>query len=167
MAASKFARPAPTVTAAAKPRASNLHAAVKPDIVADETTLAGDDDVHSAWAKLNAQVHAFAATVGAPSWRRVALSWVLSLTVYGAVFYGAMQLVDMACFAVVAYTGLGFISFMIAFIGILVAMVAATTAAGYVFRGVMAFDYTNVKARVSGWFSGVTGLVTSHKPTPA
>ena len=169
MAASRFAHsaPAPTVTAAAKPRASKLHAAVKPDIVVEDTTLVGDDDVQSAWTKLNAQVHAFAATVGAPSWKRVALSWLLSLVAYGAVFYGAMQLVDMLCFAAVAYTGLGFISFMVAFIGILVAMIAATTAAGFVFRVVMAFDYANVKVRVSGWFGGVTGLVTSHKPTPA
>lgn len=160
MAASKFARPAPTVTAAAKPRAK-----VKATVVEESTTLAGDDDVASGWEKLHAQVHAFAATIGAPSWKRVLLSATLGLLTYGGIFYGCMALVDAACFAAIAYTGVGFIAFMIAFIGIMVSMIGATTAGMWVYRQAMMFEYTNVKARVSGWFGGVTGMVTSRKPT--
>lgn len=162
MATSKFARTATAQAAAPKaarktaPRAK-VHAA-QPEVEVGSKEwaehfaerIAGADNGF----KLPSSARVFAATIG-------------GLVAYGGSFYWGMAAVEIVCTAVVGITGIGFISFIVWFLGAVLAMLAALRI-GYkvavVVLGYRAGDFTNAcqntklaaQSKVStvrGWFT--------------
>lgn len=135
-----------------KLRAAPKRTIPQPEVITPTTKVeVPEEATHSAYARVRDAINEAMDAFGVVSWRRRIVAGLLGMTVYAGVFYGAMVLIDMMMLAVVAYTGVGFIAFLIAFLAMFAALVAATTVGTYVHRVVLAFDYANVKARVLGW----------------
>jgi hypothetical protein len=146
-ASSPAAKPV-AVKADAKPRAQR----VKPTVVDEVIEPQPQASSESYFERMRAAADDYFASINAPSWTRRVVSITLGLIGYGTVFYGLMQLVDVLCFAAIAYTGVGFISFMVAFLGVLASVIAACTAGKWVYDQAMVFEYSNFKARVTSFF---------------
>lgn len=102
--------------------------------------------------RMRAAADQYWASIHTPTWTRRIASIALGLVTYGGVFYGCMQVVDVICMAVVMYSGVGFLSFMAAFIGVLLALILATTTGTKVYEFAMSFEYSRVKQRVTKFF---------------
>lgn len=89
-----------------------------------------------------------------PSWTRRIVSTIIGITMSAVVSYGCLSLLDMLVFATAVYTGSQFLTFVVLFLGFVLTMMATMTAASKVYEACMQFEYSNVKARVSGWFGG-------------
>ncbi len=103
--------------------------------------------------RVRSSVHDWTASIHAPSWMRLVASTLIGLATTSAVWWSGMQLVEMIMLATIGYTGVGFIAFTIAFIGVLLTLVSAVTAGSKVFDFCMSFEYSRVKARALGWFT--------------
>lgn len=128
---------------ASKPKATVVEPVAEPVAEASEETL---------FERMRASADAYFAKIGKPTWVRQLVSIGLGLITYGTVFYACMGLVDALCMAAIAYSGIGFISFMVAFLGILASLLVASTAGKFVYDTAMAFEWSQVKARCVGWF---------------
>ena len=157
VAKSKFAQPVPPAAIKA-PRAKRVVTApqaqaAEPVVThADHTPL---DDLRAAWDK-------YTAWVQQPTWVRRVTSVALGLLTYGGVFYLSMQLVDVLVAGTMLYTGVGFISFMAAFLGICAALVAATTVGMYVYEFAMAFEASRVRDRFNAFTDSVKARFISQ-----
>ncbi len=110
-----------------------------------------EDDIHSAYAQIEEAARRLFDRIRKPSWMRELVNITLGLTVYASVFYGCMALVDMLVIGVIAYTGVGFISFMVSFFAILLTFMAAFKVGKAAYDFAAAFDFDNVKRRVASW----------------
>lgn len=152
---SKFAQPIPpaAIKAPRTKRVATAPEAAEPIVThADHTPL---DDLRAAWDK-------YTAWVQQPTWARRLTSVALGLLTYGGVFYLSMQLVDVFVAGTMLYTGVGFISFMAAFLGICAALVAATTAGMYVYELAMAFEASRVRDRFNAFTDSVKARFISQ-----
>ena len=95
----------------------------------------------------------FMASIEMPSWTRRIVSTLIGLTTTASVFYGSMALLDMLLAGVMVYTGAGFISFIVVFIGMFIAVMAAVTAGSKVYGFCMEFEFSAVRSRVSKFFA--------------
>lgn len=137
-AAAPKARKAKTV--AAKPAPEAVHAA---DVSEDSASWLD---------KIQQSVDGFMKSVHMPPKTRFIVSTLLGLLACASTLYFSMQLVEMLVVGAMLYTGIGFISFVITFIGVFVALMSAVTAGSKVFDFAMSFEYSNVKSRVSKFF---------------
>ena len=137
-AAPTKARKAKTV--AAKPVPEAVHAAdVEPDT--------------AGWmARIQSSVDGFLKSIHTPSWTRLLISGLLGIIATGATLYFSMQMVEIMVIGTMLYTGIGFVAFMVTFIGMFVALVSAVTAGSKVFDFCMEFEYSAVKSRVTKFF---------------
>lgn len=151
---SKFAQP----TAAAKKTivkpAKRITPTTKVELPeADVPDTSAEDEVLSAYAKINAAFNELWSKVKRPSWVRELVNITVGLVTYASVIYGCMQLLDIVVMAAIAYTGVGFISFMVTFLGMLAAFMLAFKAGTVAYNMAAAFEFKAVKQRVTGWFS--------------
>lgn len=137
-AAAPKARKAKTATAAPQPEA--VHAA---DVSEDSASWLD---------KIQQSVDGFMKSVHMPSKTRFIVSTLLGLIACASTLYFSMQLVEMLVVGAMLYTGIGFISFVITFIGVFFALMTAVTAGSKVFDFAMSFEYSNVKSRVTKFF---------------
>lgn len=79
------------------------------------------------------------------------VAWLLS---YASAFYGAITLLDSVVVAAMALTSSQFMLFLVVFIGFVVALIAAASAATLAYNAVMAFDAGAIKRRVVSWRDG-------------
>ena len=129
----------------------------QPDVITPTTKVeVPEEATHSAYARVVDAVNEAMNAFGVISWKRRIVAGALGLAVYAGVFYNAVVLIDMMMVAVIAYTGVGFIAFLISFLAFVAALIVATTVGTYVHQAALAFDYVNVKARVLGWFGVVS-----------
>lgn len=137
-AAAPKARKAKTAAAAPQPEA--VHAAdVEPDA--------------EGWmARIQSSVDGFLKSIHTPSWTRLLISGLLGIIATGATLYFSMQMVEIMVIGTMLYTGIGFVAFMVTFIGMFVALVSAVTAGSKVFDFCMEFEYSAVKSRVTKFF---------------
>lgn len=112
-----------------------------------------EDVVHSAYAKINAAFDELWTRIKRPSWVRELVNVTIGLVTYASVIYGCMQLLDIVVMAAIAYTGVGFISFMVTFLGMLAAFMLAFKAGTVAYNMAAAFEFKAVKQRVTGWFN--------------
>jgi hypothetical protein len=136
----------PARKAATKPVENTTFTEVKPTTVEPQT-----EDAY--YTRMMNGVNEYFESKGMPSWRRQIMSFMLGLISYGATFYLGMMLVDMMALAAIAYTGVGFIAFMTVFIGFMLSLIASSTVGIAVYNAAMKFEFSNVKARVSSWFT--------------
>lgn len=127
-------------TATDKPQPEVVHAAdVEPDA--------------EGWmARIQQSVEGFMKSVHMPSKTRFIVSTLLGLLACASTLYFSMQLVEMLVIGAMLYTGIGFVSFVITFIGVFVALMGAVTAGSKVFDLAMSFEYSNVKERATKFF---------------
>lgn len=118
MTASKFTRTATAQAAAPKARAPRARAA-QPTNAAPQH----EEDV-----------------IDIPSASRVFASTALGLGTYGASFYGTMGLVNLATTAAMTLTGVGFISFMVWFLGAVIAIVSSLRLGYFVASKVLGYQ---------------------------
>jgi hypothetical protein len=149
---SKFAQAKPaakkTIVKPAAPRARTTHVEVE-----DVEVVGPEDDVQSAYQRIRDAAESLFARLHRPSWTRTLINATIGLVSYASVWYGSMVLLDMLMLGVVAYTGLGFISFLVAFLGVVLSFMAAFKAGKLAYDLAAAFEFSSVKSRVTGWFS--------------
>lgn len=149
---SKFVRPAAaakkTIVRAAKPAKPTTKVEVP-----EAPTEAEADDTLTAWAKVQAAIDNMLGTINKPSWMRQMANYAIGLVVYASTFYGCMALVDMLVMGLIAYTGVGFISFLVSFFAIFASFMAAFKVGKVAYQLAAEFDYDRVKSRVRGWFT--------------
>jgi hypothetical protein len=133
-----------------KPRARTTKVEVEPETV---EVVGPEDEIHSAYQRVRDAAEQLFARLRQPSWLRMLVNTTVGLVVYASAWYGCMALVDMLMMGVIAYTGIGFISFLIAFFAVFVSFMAAFKAGKLAYEAAAAFDYERVKSRVVGWFS--------------
>lgn len=144
---------AKTVVRGKATQTDRIHVKANGKTVVDETRVDETEaSSETLFERMRDAAESYFNSIQAPSWTRRVVSITLGILTYGTVFYGCMQLIDILCLAVVAYTGLGFISFMAAFLGILVAIIAATTAGKWVYDTAMVFEYSTFKAKCASFF---------------
>ena len=148
MTKSKFTAPAAAPVTAKRVRKAPEP---KPTVTATPVTET-ESSSETLFERMRAAADDYWQSIHTPTWTRRVASVALGLITYGTVFYGCMQLVDTLCFAVIAYSGVGFLSFMCAFIGILLALIVATTAGTKVYEFAMNFEYGRVRDRVKNFF---------------
>lgn len=150
---SKFAQP----TAAAKKTivkpAKRITPTTKVELPEPNADTSVEDEVLSAYAKINAAFNDLWSKVKRPSWVRELVNITVGLVTYASVIYGCMQLLDIVVMAAIAYTGVGFISFMVTFLGMLAAFMLAFKAGTVAYNVAAAFEFSAVKQRVTGWFN--------------
>lgn len=129
---------------------------------APEVTHAADVEAASWLARIQQSVDGFMKSVNVPSRTRLIVSGLLGLIACASTLYFSMQLVEMLVIAAMLYTGIGFISFVVTFIGVFVAFMTATTIGSKVFDMAMSFEYSNVKSRVAGFFGGFGKKAVAH-----
>lgn len=105
----------------------------------------------STYARMHQAVQDWLATAEAPTWARKLVATTLGLVTSAGVFYMSMGLVDALCVAAITYTGVGFIAFLAAFLGIFAALMLSVTTGTKVFEIAMTFDYPTFKRRVIGF----------------
>lgn len=149
----KFARPAAKT-------ATRKKTVVHPDVITPTTAVerplpddVNDDEVLSAYHQVHASIDALWAKMGKPSWMRELANITIGLVAYASTFYACMALVDMVVLATMAYTGVGFISFLVAFFSMLGTLMLSFKVGKIVYTAAAAFDYDNAKARVRGWLT--------------
>ncbi len=150
----KFARTTDTKPAAKKTIA-------KPKVITPTTKVelpqaeqpSVEDEVLSAYAQVEAALDTLWSKMRRPSWVRNLVNITIGLLVYASTFYGCMALVDVVVAGAMVYTGVGFISFLIAFFAVFAAFMASYKVGMLAYRFAESFDYGNVKARVRGWFT--------------
>lgn len=137
-------------TAAPKARKAKT-VGVKP---APEAVHAADVEPDAAgWmARIQSSVDGFLKSIHTPSWTRLLISGLLGIIATGATLYFSMQMVEIMVVGTMLYTGIGFVAFMVTFIGMFVALVSAVTAGSKVFDFCMEFEYSAVKSRVTKFF---------------
>ena len=123
--------------------------------VAEETKVEPitEDKAHSAYRRVVEAADEYFKFTGIMSWKRQLISFTLGLLGYGATFYFLMQCVEVLVTAVMLYTGIGFISFMVAFLGICLTFMAAWWMGTKVYQLAANFDAATVRQRVAGWFT--------------
>jgi hypothetical protein len=112
------------------------------------------EETESLYDRAHAAMEDLLGSISMPSWTRRLASTLLSVTMSAVVAYGCLSLVDALVLATAAYTGSQFLTFCVMFIGVVLTMMAAMTAATKVFEVAMEFEYSAVKTRVSNWFGG-------------
>lgn len=135
-------------TAAPKARKAKTVAA-KP---APEVTHAADVSAEGWMARIQQSVDGFMKSVHVPTKTRLIVSGLLGLLACASTLYFSMQLVEMLVIAAMLCTGIGFVSFVVTFIGVFMALMGAVTAGSAVFDFAMSFEYSAVKSRVSNFF---------------
>ena len=156
----KFVRTAP---AAAAKTASRAKAKAQPEVITPVEPIDNateDQTIHSAYQQVRDAFDTMWSKLRRPSWMRQLINITIGLVTYASVWYGAMCLLDMLMAGVVMYTGVGFVAFLIAFLGVLASLMAAVKVGKLAYDLASEFDYQNVRARVVGWF-------TFSKPAPA
>lgn len=150
------ARKARTTTGAAQPEV--IHAAP----VEDETP-------ESLYEKVRFYADRYWQALKQPTWKRRIFAMLSGLVTFSAVYFYGMQLIELLAVAMLAFSGPGFLTFTILFIGIFLVFMGAVTAGNYVTKAVMAFDYANVKSRIGRFFGGVSETlgVDTTRPAPA
>lgn len=149
----KFTRTAPAAAARKTVRAKVEP--ITPTTELPQTEQPSDDhDVLSAWSRVQDAVNNMLGTLNKPSWMRQLANMTIGLVVYASTFYGCMALVDMLMMAVMAYTGPGFIAFLVSFFAIFLAFMLSFKVGRVAYEFAASFDYGNVKNRVTSWFSG-------------
>jgi hypothetical protein len=175
---SKFAQPVPPVAAKKtvvdhnaevmrKVRAAPKAKPVVTEPVAQPTHAAQLPDEQTLLDKLRLAWDEYSSVINQPTWVRRITSVALGLLTYGGVFYLSIQLVDMLVAGAMLYSGVGFISFMAAFLGICAALVAATTLGVYVYEFAMAFEASRVRDRFNSWVDGARARFISTSPAEA
>ena len=169
---SKFAQSVPPVAAkktVVKPVAikSRRNQATVDNIVAAGAKVEMGEPVithteHTPLDRLRAAWDDYTAWLEQPTWARRVTSVALGLLTYGGVFYMGLQLVDVLVAGAMLYTGVGFISFMAAFLGLCAALVAATTVGVYVYEFAMAFDASRVRERFNSFADSVKARFISQ-----
>lgn len=138
------------VAAAVKPaRTRKVAPKTAPEVAQPE--VAKTEDAY--YTRMMNGVNEYFASKGMPSWRRQITSFMFGLVSYAGVFYVGMALVDALALAAIAYTGVGFIAFLAVFIGFVLSLIAASTVGVAVYNAAMTFEFSNVKNRVSTWFT--------------
>lgn len=110
----------------------------------------------SAYDQMNERIQAalndyFIAT-GQPSWKMQIAGIVAGLISAAAVTYYGMSLVNMLTVAVAMTSGPGFLSFLVAFVGIIVVLFGGMTAYSVVSDKVSRINVDAVKSKFAGWF---------------
>lgn len=156
---------APVAKPARAPRAAKAKTVVEPITPIEPITAnVAQPSAETLFVRMRAAADDYFDAMAMPSWTRRVVSVVLGLVAYGGVFYGCMQVVEVMCLAAITYSGVGFISFMIAFLGVMASFIAATTVGVKVYELAMAFDYINVKSRVTGWINFTESCCSGHSP---
>lgn len=133
---------------AAKPRKAR---AQRPIEVADEVVEPATE-THSAYDRVRQAADEYFKSEGLVDWKRELINMTLGLIGYGATLYYAVQFVNILTFAAVMYTGVGFISFMVMFLTLMMSFFAAYTVGMFTYRVAAAFDVSKVSARVASFF---------------
>lgn len=140
----------PTITpvaAAVKPVET-----VKPDYIYQPTVEPTPEPTEqSTYARMHQAVQDWLATAEAPTWTRKLVATTLGLVASAGIFYMSMGLVDALCVAAITYTGVGFIAFLVAFLGIFAALMLSITTGTKVFEIAMTFNYSTFKRRVASF----------------
>jgi hypothetical protein len=147
---SRFAQPAAKKTVASKTKRITPTTKVE---LPEPPAATPDEEVQSAWRQVEEALSGLMAKIKRPSWVRELVNVSIGLITYAAAFYGCMQLVDLVCMAAITYTGVGFISFMVAFLGVFAAFMAAFSLGKFAYNVAAAFEYKAVKSRVASMFS--------------
>lgn len=150
----KFARTAPVAAAAKKATRSTTKP--QPEVITPVEPIdaaADDEAIHTAYQQVRDAVSGMWAKLQRPSWVRTLVNMTIGIAVYASAWYGCMTLVDMLMLGVIGYTGVGFISFLIAFFAVLLSFMAAYKLGKVAHDLAAAFDYDSVKSRVRGWLS--------------
>lgn len=150
----KFVRPA----TATKPVKKTI---AKPEAITPTTKVelpqaeqpSDDSEILSAYAQVEASLNTLWSKMRKPSWVRNLVNITIGLLVYASTFYGCMALVDVVVAGAMVYTGVGFISFLIAFFAVFATFMASCKLGRLAYDFAESFDYGNVKARVRGWFT--------------
>lgn len=121
----------------------------EPNYVYQPTETTPEATEQSVYERMRAAVNDYLKSAEAPSWTRKLVATTLGLIASAGVFYMSMGLVDMLCVAAITYTGIGFLAFLAAFLGIAAALMLSVTTGSRVFDMVMSFDYPRVKARIA------------------
>lgn len=140
----------------AAPKSAAARTATKPVTPIEPVTANVDADEADAatWLqRMRQSADGFMASIEMPSWTRRIVSTLIGLTTTASVFYGSMALLDMLLAGVMVYTGAGFISFIVVFIGMFIAVMAAVTAGSKVYGFCMEFEFSAVRSRVSKFFA--------------
>ncbi len=166
MAKSKFAQSVPPVAAKKTVVKQPKAAPVVAEPVAQPTHAAQITE-QSILDRLRATFDEYVEFKGLPSWTRRITSVALGLLTYGGVFYLSIQLVDMFVAGAMLYSGVGFISFMAAFLGICAALVAATTVGMYVYEFAMAFEASRARERFTSWVDAARAKFIRTSPVEA
>lgn len=145
-----------TTTKTAAPKSAARKTATKPITPIEPVTanVGGDEADAATWLqRMRQSADGFMASIEMPSWTRRIVSALIGLTTTASVFYGSMALLDMLLAGVTVYTGAGFVSFLVVFIGMFIAVVAAVTAGSKAYGFCMEFEFSNVKSRIANFFA--------------
>lgn len=112
-----------------------------------------EPDEATLYERARASVQQLFDSIEMPSWTRQVVSTVIAVTMSAITAYGCMSLLDMLLYAVMAYTTSQFILFVIAFVGMIMTMIATVSAGTKMFEVCIEFDVRRIKSRVSGWFA--------------
>lgn len=177
---SKFAQTAPAAAAKMTVAQSNADALrklratpkaskVKAEPIQAAPTVETPNEVSqdTLFERMRAAAEDYFASINQPTWTRRLTSFALGMLTYGGVFYLSMQLVDMLVAATMLYSGVGFISFMAAFLGIIAALIAATTVGVYMYEFAMAFEASRVRDRFNSWVDSARARFIRTSPVEA
>lgn len=166
-----FTKTATAQAAAPQPKARKPRAT---KVEVEDATIIHDGDpinpapgseghkAHSAWQRVQQAVDDAAVELGVDGWKRDLVNFTMGLIGYGATLYLGIQLVNVLCAATMLYAGVGFLSFMCAFLGMCAAFFAAWAVGGAVYKFAAAFDVNNVKQRASALFGRFNRSEVSH-----
>lgn len=100
-----------------------------------------------------------------PSGKRVIVSLVAAVVIAGCASYLGMSLVSYLVVGAALLTGSAFITFMVAFLGYALTIIASMVIGGKVQAFILSGDidrcYQNVSNRVSGWFGSAKNKLSS------
>lgn len=152
----KFVRTPAAAAAKPAPRTKAKPAATEAETITPVEPIdnaAEDQTIHSAYQQVRDAFDTMWSKLRRPSWMRQLINVTIGLVTYASVWYGAMCLLDMLMAGVVMYTGVGFIAFLVAFLGVLASLMAAVKVGKLAYDLASEFDYARVKSRVVGWFT--------------
>lgn len=145
-----------TTTKTAAPKSAARKTATKPITRVEPVTanVNADEADAATWVqRVRASVDGLMDSVQLPSWTRRIVSTLTALIATASVFYGVLSLLDMLLLAVVSYTGAGFVTFLVTFVGLFLGVIAAVTAGSKVYAFCMEFEFSNVRSRVASFFA--------------
>jgi hypothetical protein len=106
------------------------------------------------YAKARQSVEDLLSSIHLPSWGVRLAGWISALTASAVVTYGCITLLDMLVLGVAsAAGGFGFLTFVVAFIGIVLTVMTASSVSVFVYEAVVNTSWQGVTKRVSSWFS--------------